>query len=104
MARYVAKNIIASGLAHKCQLQIAYVIGIAEPVSLMVNTLGTNTIPEETIEEIISKNFDLRPAYIIKNLDLKRPIFSKTSNYGHFGRNDPDFTWEKTDKIESLKR
>ncbi|NMJ87117.1 MAG: methionine adenosyltransferase [Thaumarchaeota archaeon] len=104
MARYVAKNIIASGLAHKCQLQIAYVIGIAEPVSLMVNTLGTNAIPEETIEEIINKNFDLRPAHIIKNLNLKRPIFSKTSNYGHFGRNDPDFTWEKTDKIELLKR
>jgi len=104
MARYIAKNIVASELAQKCEVQIAYAIGVAEPVSLMINTFGTNKIPEERIEDVIRKNFDLRPAAIITNLNLKRPIFRKTSVYGHFGRDDPDFTWERTDKVELLKQ
>jgi S-adenosylmethionine synthetase len=103
MARYVAKNIVAAGLADKCEVQVAYAIGVAQPVSLMINTFGTGKIPEEGIEDIVRKNFDLRPAQIIKQLDLKRPIYRKTSAYGHFGRNDPDFTWEKIDKAEMLK-
>jgi S-adenosylmethionine synthetase len=85
-------------------VQIAYAIGVAEPVSLMINTFGTNKIPEERIEDVVRKNFDLRPAAIITNLNLKRPIFRKTSVYGHFGRDDPDFTWERTDKVELLKQ
>jgi len=104
MARYIAKNIVASELAQKCEVQIAYAIGVAEPVSLMINTFGTSKIPEERIEDVIRKNFDLRPAAIITNLNLKRPIFRKTSVYGHFGRDDPDFTWERTDKVELLKQ
>ncbi len=104
MARYVAKNIVAAELADKCEVQIAYAIGVAEPVSLMVNTFGTGKIPEERIEDIIRKNFDLRPGAIIKDLNLKRPIYRKTSVYGHFGRNDPDFTWERTDKVALLKQ
>ena len=104
MARYVAKNIVAAELADKCEVQIAYAIGVAEPVSLMVNTFGTGKIPEERIEDIIRKNFDLRPGAIIKDLNLKRPIYKKTSVYGHFGRNDPDFTWERTDKVALLKQ
>jgi len=103
MARYVAKNIVAAGLADKCEVQVAYAIGVAQPVSLMINTFGTGKISEEGIEDIVRKNFDLRPAQIIKQLDLKRPIYRKTSVYGHFGRNDPDFTWEKIDKAEMLK-
>ncbi|MGH7908583.1 MAG: methionine adenosyltransferase [Thermodesulfobacteriota bacterium] len=103
MARYVAKNIVAAGLADKCEVQVAYAIGVAQPVSLMINTFGTGKIPEEGIEDIVRKNFDLRPAQIIKQLDLKRPIYKKTSAYGHFGRSDPDFTWEKVDKAEMLK-
>ena len=103
MARYVAKNIVAAGLAEKCEVQVAYAIGVAEPVSLMINTFGTGKISEEGIEDVVRKNFDLRPAQIIKHLDLKRPIYRKTSAYGHFGRNDPDFTWEKTDKAQMLK-
>lgn len=104
MARYVAKNIVAAELADKCEVQIAYAIGVAEPVSLMVNTFGTGKISEERIEDIVRKNFDLRPGAIIKDLNLKRPIYRKTSVYGHFGRNDPDFTWERTDKIALLKQ
>ncbi|MEE8133300.1 MAG: methionine adenosyltransferase [Nitrososphaerales archaeon] len=103
MARYIAKNIVASELAEKCEIQVAYAIGVAEPVSLMFDTFGTSKIPEERIEEIVKKTFDLRPAAIIRNLDLKRPFYRKTSTYGHFGRNDPDFTWERTDKVELLK-
>ena len=104
MLRYIAKNIVNSGLAERCELQVAYAIGVAEPVSLMVDTFGTSNISEDEIENIIRKNFDLRPASIIKNLDLKRPIYRKTSVYGHFGRNDPDFTWERTDKADVLKQ
>lgn len=103
MARYVAKNIVSSGLAERCEVQVAYAIGVAQPVSLMVNTFGTGKIPEERIEDLIRKNFDLRPAAIIRDLDLKRPIYRKTSVYGHFGRNDPDFTWEKINKADLLK-
>ncbi|MFC2143919.1 methionine adenosyltransferase domain-containing protein, partial [Candidatus Aenigmatarchaeota archaeon] len=104
MCRHIAKNIVAAGLADRCEIQMAYCIGVSKPVSVLVNTYGTNKIPEEKIEELISKHFDLRPKAIIEYLDLKRPIFKKTAAYGHFGRNDPDFTWEKTDKAEELKR
>ena len=104
MARYVAKNIVAAGLADKCEIQVAYSIGVAEPVSILVNTFRTNKIPEEKIEELVRKHFSFKPANIIKNLDLRRPIYRKTACYGHFGRSDPDFTWEKTDKAEILKK
>ncbi len=104
MARYVAKNIVAAGLADKCELQVAYSIGVAQPVSISVNTEGTNKIPEEQIVEIIKKVFDFRPKQIIDHLNLKRPIYQKTAAYGHFGRNDPDFTWEKTDKVDEIKK
>jgi len=104
MARYVAKNIVAAGLAEKCEVQVAYAIGVAQPVSLMINAFGRSKISEEEIEDVVRKNFDLRPAEIIKHLNLKRPIYKKTAAYGHFGRSDPDFTWERTDKAEILKR
>lgn len=104
MARYMAKNVVAAGLADKCEVQIAYAIGVAQPVSLHINTFGTHKIPEERIEELVKKHFDLRPKAIIEYLNLKRPIYRKTTNYGHFGRDDPDFTWERTDKAEELKQ
>jgi len=104
MARYVAKNIVAAGLADKCEVQIAYAIGVAKPVSVMINTFGTGKISDEKILELISKHFDMRPRAIIEDLKLLRPIYKKTAAYGHFGRNDPDFTWEQTDKAEDLKR
>jgi S-adenosylmethionine synthetase len=103
MARYVAKNIVAAGLADKCEVQVAYAIGVAEPVSIMVDTFGTGKALEEEIEAKVRKVFDMRPAGIIKTLDLKRPIYRKTAAYGHFGRNDPSFTWEKTDKASLLR-
>ena len=103
-ARYVAKNIVASGLAEKCEVQVAYAIGVAEPVSIYVNTFGTGKIGDERLEGVVKKVFDFRPAQIIKHLNLKRPIYRKTAAYGHFGRNDPDFTWEKPDKIAELKK
>ena len=102
-ARYVAKNIVAAGLADKCEIQLAYAIGVAHPVSVMVDTFGTNKIAEEKIEELVAKNFDLRPAGIIKMLDLRRPIYKNTAAYGHFGRTDVDLPWEHTDKAELLK-
>jgi S-adenosylmethionine synthetase len=102
MARYIAKNIVASGLARKCEVQLAYAIGIAEPVSVMVDTFGTSNIAEEQIEVRIRNTFDMKPASIINTLDLKRPIYKKTAAYGHFGRNDPSFTWEITDRKSSL--
>ena len=102
--RYVAKNIVAAGLADVCEVQVAYCIGVAQPVSIMVETFGTNKIPEEKIVELVRKNFDFRPAKIIKELDLLRPIYLKTAAYGHFGRDDPDFTWEKTDLAADLKK
>ena len=104
MARYVAKNIVAAGLADQCEVQIGYVIGVAKPLSVFVDTRGTNKIPVEKIEEIISNNFSFKPADIIKKLDLLRPIYRKTAAYGHFGRDDPDFTWEKTDIKEKLRK
>ena len=103
MARYIAKNVVKAGLADRCELQIAYAIGVADPVSIHVDCFGTNNIPVEKITELIRKHFPLKPAEIISTLELKRPIYQKTTNYGHFGRNDPDFTWEKTDKAEALK-
>lgn len=102
MARYIAKNIVAAKLADKCEIQLAYAIGVAKPVSICVNTFNTGKYSDKKIANIISKVFDLRPAAIIRDLNLRRPIYSKTSNYGHFGRNDSDFTWEKTDKIDDL--
>ena len=98
MARYVAKNIVAAGLAEKCEVQVAYAIGVAEPISIMVETFATGKIPEEQIEGLVRKNFDMRPAGIIRTLDLKRPIYQPTAAYGHFGRNNPTFTWEKADR------
>jgi S-adenosylmethionine synthetase len=103
MARYVAKNIVAAGLAEKCEVQIAYAIGVPQPVSIMVDTAGTGKIPKEKIKEIIPQVFDLRPRGIIDQLSLLRPIYRKTSAYGHFGRHDPDFSWEKTDKVEEIR-
>jgi S-adenosylmethionine synthetase len=101
--RYVAKNIVAAGLADKCLVQVSYAIGVAKPTSLMVDTFGTNKIPEARIVELIQKHFDLRPKGIIQMLDLMRPIYSRTASYGHFGRDEPDFTWEATDKAAELK-
>ena len=103
-ARYVAKNIVAAGLAERCEIQLAYAIGVAYPVSVMVDTFGTNKVPEETIEELAKKHFDLRPAGIIKMLDLRRPIYKQTAAYGHFGRTDVDLPWEHTDKADVLRK
>ena len=102
-ARWIAKNVVAAGLAKKCEIQLAYAIGVAEPVSILVETFGTGTVAEEKISSAIAKTFDLRPGGIIKELDLRRPIYRKTAAYGHFGREDKDFTWEQTNKIEELK-
>ncbi|TAK27794.1 MAG: methionine adenosyltransferase, partial [Nitrosarchaeum sp.] len=104
MCRYIAKNIVAAGLAERCEVQLAYAIGVAEPVSLYVNTFGSSKIPEKEIEELVRKNFNMKPSGIISQLDLKRPIYRKTAAYGHFGRNEPEFTWEKTDKADVLKK
>lgn len=104
MARYIAKNIVASGIAEKCEIQLAYAIGFADPVSVNVETFGTGKISNEKISELIRKHFGLKPAEIIKHLNLRRPIFKKTAAYGHFGRNDPDFFWEKIDKAELLAK
>ncbi len=104
MCRYIAKNLVAAGLADRCEVQLAYAIGVAEPVSLYVNTFGTHKIPEHDIEELVRKNFDMKPSGIISQLDLKRPIYRKTAAYGHFGRNEPEFNWEKTDKADALKQ
>lgn len=103
-ARYVAKNIVAAGLADKCELELAYAIGVAHPLSILVETFGTAKIAEEKIEELIKKHFDLRPAAILKDLDLRRPIYKQTAAYGHFGRTDIDLPWEKTDKADLLRK
>lgn len=103
-ARYVAKNIVAAGLADRCEVQLAYAIGVAHPVSIMVETFGTGKVSEEKLVELIQKHFDLRPAGIIKELDLRRPIYKQTAAYGHFGRNDLDLPWERLDKADALKR
>ena len=102
-ARYIAKNIVAAGIADECEIQFAYAIGVAHPVSIMVDTFGTGKIPDEKITELVRTHFDLRPAAIIRDLDLRRPIYRKTAAYGHFGRDDESFPWEKTDKAEILK-
>jgi S-adenosylmethionine synthetase len=101
--RYVAKNIVAAGLADRVELQISYAIGVAQPISLMVETYGTGKVSDETILELVRKHFDLRPAGIIKMLDLRRPIYKQTAAYGHFGRTDIDLPWERTDKAETLR-
>ncbi|MFD3532457.1 methionine adenosyltransferase [Streptomyces sp. NPDC058664] len=101
--RWVAKNVVAAGLARRCEAQVAYAIGKAEPVGLFVETFGTGTLPDETIQAAVSEVFDLRPAAIIRDLDLKRPIYAKTAAYGHFGRELPEFTWERTDRVEALR-
>ncbi|MER3445684.1 MAG: methionine adenosyltransferase [Candidatus Dadabacteria bacterium] len=103
MARYVAKNVVAAGFAKRCEIQIAYAIGVAEPVSVMVDTFGTGVVPEDRISRAIMEVFELKPAGIIKTLDLLRPIYRKTAAYGHFGRNEEEFTWERTDKVERLQ-
>lgn len=103
-ARYVAKNIVAAGLADKCEIQLAYAIGVAHPVSVMVETFGTEKIATDKIEALVKANFDLRPAGIIKMLDLRRPIYKQTAAYGHFGRTDVDLPWEHTDKANDLRK
>ena len=102
-ARHVAKNIVASGIARKCEVQLAYAIGVAQPVSILVNTYGTGKLSDEEITEIVKKNFDLRPAAIIKNFDLRRPIYKQVAAYGHFGRTDLDLPWEKLDMVDVFK-
>jgi S-adenosylmethionine synthetase len=102
-ARYVAKNVVAAGLADRCQIQVAYAIGVAHPMSVLVETFGTEAIPALQIEALVQEHFDLRPAAILRDLDLRRPIYTKTAAYGHFGRDDPDFTWERTDKADTLR-
>jgi S-adenosylmethionine synthetase len=104
MARYIAKNIVAAGLSDRCEMQISYAIGVAQPVSVMVDTFGTGKLSDTEILELVEKHFDMRPKVIIDNLDLRRPIYRKTAVFGHFGRDAPDFTWERTDKVELLEK
>jgi S-adenosylmethionine synthetase len=101
--RYVAKNIVAAGLADRCEIQISYAIGVAEPTSISIDSFGTGKLGDERIAELVREHFDLRPKGLVEMLDLKRPIYRKTAAYGHFGREDADFTWEKTDKAKALK-
>ena len=103
MARHIAKNIVAAGLAERVQVQVAYAIGVADPVSVMVDTFETGKVSTARLQEMIRRHFDLRPAGIIKYLNLRRPIFKKTAAYGHFGRNEPEFTWERTDRVKDLR-
>ena len=103
-ARYAAKNLVAAGLADKCEIQLSYAIGVAQPTSVMVDTFGTGKLPDERLMEIVRENFDLRPAGIIKMLDLRKPIYKQTAAYGHFGRDDLDLSWERLDKVDELKR
>ena len=103
MARYIAKNIVAAKLAQKCQVQIAYAIGVVKPVSFMVDSFGTGKYDDEKIAKAAGEVFDMRPGFIIRDLDLLRPIYRKTACYGHFGREDPDFTWEKTERVENRR-
>src|SRR4029077_19724709 len=102
-ARYIAKNVVAAGLARRCEVQVAYAIGVAEPVSLLVHTFGTGKIDEDRLAEIVRANFDCRPGALIRELNLLRPIYQKTAAYGHFGRDDGDFFWERTNKADALK-
>jgi len=103
MARYIAKNVVAAGLADRCEVQLAYAIGVADPVSVLVDTFGTAKVAEGVIEDLVKKNFKLTPKGIMESLNLRRPIYRKTAAYGHFGRNDSDFTWEATDKAKTLR-
>jgi S-adenosylmethionine synthetase len=103
MGRHVAKNLVAAGLAKKCEVQVAYAIGVAEPVSVMVDFMGTGKIPESEARQIVAEVFDLRPAAIIEYLDLLRPIYKMTSAYGHFGRDEPEFSWEKTNMADKIR-
>jgi S-adenosylmethionine synthetase len=103
MARYIAKNIVAAGLAEKCTVQLAYAIGVAEPVSVLVDTHGTGRVDETKLADLVRKNFKLNPAGIIETLDLRRPIYKQTAKFGHFGRTSDEFSWEKTDKAEILR-
>ena len=103
-ARYAAKNIVAAGLADKCEIELAYAIGVAKPVSVLVETFGTGKLSEEKLAELVNKHFDLRPAAIIRDLDLRRPIYRQVAAYGHFGRTDIDVPWEKTDKADLLRQ
>jgi S-adenosylmethionine synthetase len=102
-ARWVAKNVVAAGLARTCEVQVAYAIGVADPLSVLVDTKGTGTVDDRVIEDAVRQVFDLRPGAIIRDLRLRRPIFRKTAAYGHFGREDPDFTWEATDRVDALR-
>jgi len=104
MARYIAKNIVAAGLADRCEIQVSYAIGVAQPVSVMLNTFGTGKVVDQKILELVKRHFDMRPKAIIGDLGLRRPIYRKTAVFGHFGRDDPDFTWERTDRVELLKK
>jgi S-adenosylmethionine synthetase len=103
MARHVAKNVVAAGLATQCEVQLSYVIGVARPVSVMINTFRTSKIPPDRIAEIVNELYDFRPAQIIKYLNLLRPIYKKTAAYGHFGREEKEFTWEKLDMVDKIK-
>ena len=102
-ARWVAKNVVAAGLADRCEVELAYAIGVAHPLSIMVDTFGTSKVDEQVIEDAVKSVFDLRPGAIIRDLDLRRPIFEKTAAYGHFGREDADFTWERCDRVDELR-
>jgi S-adenosylmethionine synthetase len=104
MARHVAKNIVAAGLAERCMVQVAYAIGVVDPVSVMVETYGTGKLPKARLQELIHRQFDLTPAGIIKYLDLRRPIYRKTAAFGHFGRSEPEFTWERTNRVDDLRK
>ena len=104
MARYIAKNIVASGLAERCEVQVAYAIGVARPMSLLVETFGTNKVSEEKIVQAVLEVFDLRPAAIIRDLELRKPIFKQCAAYGHFGRHDIDLPWERLNRVEALKK
>lgn len=103
-ARYVAKNLVAAGLADKCEIQLAYAIGVARPVSILVDSFGTGKLPDDRLAEIVEKHFDLRPAAIIRNLNLRRPIYRQVAAYGHFGRTDIDVPWERLDKVDELRK
>jgi S-adenosylmethionine synthetase len=102
--RYVAKNIVAAGLADRCEIQVSYAIGVSEPTSISIDTYGTGKLSDEAIETLVREHFDLRPAGLIDMLDLRRPIYQPTAAYGHFGREEPNFTWEKTDKVDLLRK
>ncbi|MBS0152887.1 MAG: methionine adenosyltransferase domain-containing protein, partial [Nitrospira sp.] len=104
MARYIAKNLVAAGLADKCEVQLAYAIGVADPVSVLVDTKGTEKVSVDKLDKLVRKHFPMTPRGIIDHLKLRRPIFKKTAAYGHFGRNEPEFTWEKTDKANALRK